>query len=128
MKSEKSRSAEFRREFGPKIEKIERRLFLKQSLTLGTVSMLSGCTLKDNDAIDRVLWAMSRWNDRVQEKLFNPNKLAKTYTEAEITNPFPFNAYYEEPLAPVIDANFYSLELSGLIEKDRKSTRLNSSH
>ena len=51
MKSEKSRSAEFRREFGPKIEKIERRLFLKQSLTLGTVSMLSGCTLKDNDAI-----------------------------------------------------------------------------
>lgn len=122
MKSEKSRSVEFRKEFGPKIEKIERRLFLKRGLTLGAMSMLSGCTLKDNDTIDRVLWAMSRWNDRVQEKLFNPNKLAKIYTEAEITNPFPFNAYYEEPLAPVIDANFYSLELSGLIENKQSWT------
>ena len=40
----------------------------------------------------------------------------------EITNPFPFNAYYEEPLAPVIDANFYSLELSGLIENKQSWT------
>lgn len=115
MRFMKRRSAEFRQDFKPQLEKLERRLFLKQGLSLGAVSMLSGCTLKDNDAIDRVLWAMSRWNDRVQAALFDPGLLAPVYKESDITRPFPFNAYYEEPLAPVIDGAYYKLELSGLI-------------
>jgi DMSO/TMAO reductase YedYZ molybdopterin-dependent catalytic subunit len=101
--------------FRPKLERIERRLFLKQGLSLGALTMLSGCTLKDDDAVDRVLWAMSRWNDRVQAALFNPDRLAPTCSEAEITEPFPFNAYYEEPLAPVIDGANFRLHLSGLV-------------
>lgn len=101
--------------FRPQIERIERRLFLKQALSLGALSALSGCTLKDEDAVDRILWAMSRWNDRVQAALFDPNKLAPTYSEAEVTSPFPFNAYYEEPLAPVLDGESYRLQLSGLV-------------
>lgn len=105
--------------FKPQLEKIERRLFLKQGLSLGALSLLSGCTLKDDDAIDRLLFAMSRWNDRVQAALFNPAKLAPVYTEAEITKPFPFNAYYEEALAPVIDGESYKLTLSGLISDKR---------
>ena len=71
-----------------KLEAIERRSFLKQGLSLGALSLLSGCTLKDEDAVDKILWAMSRWNDRVQSFLFSPDKLAQTYSEAEITNPF----------------------------------------
>lgn len=105
--------------FRPQLEKIERRLFLKQGLSLGALSLLSGCTLKDDDAIDRALFAMSRWNDRVQSALFNPGKLAPTYTEAEVTKPFPFNAYYEEALAPAIDGETYRLALSGLITDKR---------
>lgn len=101
--------------FRPRLEKIERRLFLKQGLSLGALSLLSGCTLKDDDAVDKLLWAMSRWNDRVQAAIFNPDRLAPTYAETEITKPFPFNAYYEEPMAPVIYAPDYRLELSGLI-------------
>jgi DMSO/TMAO reductase YedYZ molybdopterin-dependent catalytic subunit len=62
---------------------------------------------------------MSRWNDRIQAALFDPIKLAPTYTEQEITTPFPFNAYYEEALAPIIDGADYRLELSGLIENKR---------
>jgi len=107
------------RPFRKKLEGIERRAFLKQGLSLGALSLLSGCTLKDEDAVDKVLWAMSRWNDRVQSFLFSPDKLAQTYSEAEITNPFPFNAYYEEILAPVIDGEYYRLELSGKIEDKR---------
>jgi len=105
--------------FRPQLEKIERRLFLKQGLSLGALSLLSGCTLKDDDAVDRVLFSMSRWNDRVQAALFNPDKLAPTYSEAEVTHPFPFNAYYEEALAPVLDGDSYRLGLSGLIENKR---------
>jgi DMSO/TMAO reductase YedYZ molybdopterin-dependent catalytic subunit len=106
-------------DFRPQIERMERRLFLERSLSLGALTMLSGCTLKDEDAVDRLLFAMSRFNDRVQAALFDPNKLAPLYSEAEITAPFPFNAYYEEALAPIIDGEAYRLRLSGLIENKR---------
>ena len=109
--------------FRPQLERVERRLFLKQGLSLGALTMLSGCTLKDEDTVDRVLWAMSRWNDRVQAALFDPGKLAPPYSEAEVTPPFPFNAYYEEPLAPVVDGSSYKLALSGLIEDKRPWSR-----
>jgi DMSO/TMAO reductase YedYZ molybdopterin-dependent catalytic subunit len=103
------------RDFRPQLQRIERRLFLKQSLSLGALTMLSGCTLKDDDAVDRLLFAMSRFNDRVQAALFDPDKLAPTYAEADLTTPFPFNAFYEEKLAPAIDGADYRLKLSGLI-------------
>jgi DMSO/TMAO reductase YedYZ molybdopterin-dependent catalytic subunit len=109
-------------DFKPQLERIERRLFLKQGLSLGALSLLSGCTLKDDDAIDRLLWSMSRWNDGVQAALFNPNRLAPTYSEAEVTSPFPFNAYYEEKLAPVVEGADYRLALSGLIADRRPWT------
>jgi DMSO/TMAO reductase YedYZ molybdopterin-dependent catalytic subunit len=108
--------------FRPQLEKIERRLFLKQGLSLGALSLLSGCTLKDDDAVDRLLFAISRWNDRAQAALFDPGKLAPTYAEADLTTPFPFNAYYEEALAPVIDGQSYRLGLSGLIADKRPWT------
>lgn len=109
-------------DFRPRLARLERRLFLKQSLSLGALTMLSGCTLKDDDAVDRLLFAISRFNDRAQAALFDPNKLAPTYSEAEITRPFPFNAYYEEALAPVIDGESYRLTLAGLIESKRPWT------
>ncbi len=105
--------------FRPQLERIERRLFLKQSLSLGALTMLSGCTLRDEDAVDRLLFAMSRFNDSMQAALFDPGRLAPTYAESEITTPFPYNAYYEEALAPVIDGESYRLELSGRIENKR---------
>lgn len=108
--------------FRPQLERIERRLFLKQGLSLGALTMLSGCTLKDDDAVDRLLFAMSRFNDRVQAALFDPNRLAPLYTEADVTEPFPFNAYYEEKLAPVIEAENYRLALSGLVADKRPWT------
>lgn len=122
MKRNNSADRPSLRAFRPQIERIERRLFLKQGLSLGALTMLSGCTLKDEDTIDRVLWSMSRWNDRVQATLFNPDKLAPTYTDAEVTSPFPFNAYYEEALAPVVNGESYRLSLSGLIEDKRPWT------
>jgi len=105
--------------FRPPIARLERRLFLKQGLSLGALSLLSGCTLKDDDAVDRLLWAMSRFNDRVQAALFDPSKLAPTYSEADVATPFPFNAYYEEKEIPRIDGESYRLQLSGLIADKR---------
>ena len=103
--------------------KLERRLLLRSSLSLGALSMLSGCNLQDNDAVDKVLWSLSRWNDRVQAALFRGSKLAPTYARSQITNPFPFNAFYSEFDAPDIDASTWKLEVSGLV-RDRTAWNL----
>jgi DMSO/TMAO reductase YedYZ molybdopterin-dependent catalytic subunit len=107
----------------PKIEKLERRIFLKQSLSLGAVSLLAGCELSGDERVQQVLQGMSAWNDRVQGWLFDPKKLAPEYPESMITRPFPFNAYYAESEVQVIDETDYKLELGGLI-KETKPWRL----
>lgn len=104
---------------GPKVARLERRLFLKQSLSLGAMAMLSGCDITNDETVQRVLTAMSSWNDSAQAWLFDPNKLAPEYPESRITTPFPFNAYYERGEAPVVDGDAYRLEVSGLI-RDRR--------
>ena len=97
------------------IVRLERRLFLKQGLSLGALTLLSGCEITDTETVQKVLWRMSQWNDRAQAALFDPNKLAPTYPESAITKPFPFNAFYSEAEAPRVDAANYKLELGGLI-------------
>lgn len=101
------------------IERIERRLFLKQGLSLGALALLSGCDVTDDDTVQRVLTGMSRWNDRVQSWLFDPDKLAPEFPESAITKPFPFNAYYDRDEIRTVDAASYKLEISGLV-RDKK--------
>jgi DMSO/TMAO reductase YedYZ molybdopterin-dependent catalytic subunit len=62
---------------------------------------------------------MSRWNDRVQSWLFDPDKLAPEFPESAITKPFPFNAYYDRDEIRTVDAASYKLEISGLV-RDKK--------
>jgi DMSO/TMAO reductase YedYZ molybdopterin-dependent catalytic subunit len=101
------------------IHSIERRLFLRQGLSLGALALLSGCELTDDEGVQSLLTGMSRWNDRAQGWLFNPNKLAPEYPESAITKPFPFNAHYGEDEVRRVDGASYKLELSGLI-RDQK--------
>ena len=49
------------------IARVERRLFLKRGLSLGALGLLTGCDISDNEAVSKVLWAMSHWNDGVQK-------------------------------------------------------------
>ena len=102
---------------------LERRLFLRHGLSVGALSLLAGCELSDQESVQRVLWAMSRWNDRVQGWLFDPHRLAPEFPESRITRPFPFNGYYSESEVQVIDGTSYKLELAGMI-RDKKSWTL----
>jgi len=104
------------------IRSIERRLFLKTSLSLGALALLSGCDLTDDENVQKVLQGMSRWNDGAQAWLFDPNKLAPEYPESAITRPFPFNAYYAEDEAPEVDAADYALEVGGLVDNKKSWT------
>jgi len=99
-----------------------RRLFGKQLLTLGGLSMLTGCSLTDDESVNKFLTAVSRLNDSAQALLFSPTQLAPTYTEAQITRPFPFNAYYGIDQVPHVDEASYRLQLSGLVTGKRTWT------
>ena len=112
---------------GPLLASLERRLFLKRGLSLGALSLLSGCDLTYDDDVQRVLQGMSRWNDGVQAWLFDPKRLAPEFPENMITRPFPFNAYYGEDEVPTVDATDYKLEVGGLV-KEKRAWRLHELH
>ena len=101
------------------IREIDRRKILRGALSLGALTMLTGCNVTHTDAVQSVLKRMSQFNDRVQELMFRPNHLAPTYSEAEVVKPPRFNAYYDiEDIAPV-DAASWKLELAGKIENKK---------
>jgi DMSO/TMAO reductase YedYZ molybdopterin-dependent catalytic subunit len=93
-----------------------RRLFLRGGLSVGALTLLTGCDIVDSDAAEGTLRKISTFNDRVQAWLFNPNKLAPEYPESAIKRPFPFNGYYSEDEAPEVDGDTWKLEVGGLIE------------
>lgn len=92
-----------------------RRLFMQRALSLGGLSLLSGCSLSDENSVERALLKVSRFDDKVQAWLFDPARMAPTYPESMITRPFPFNAYYGREDIPEVDADDYRLEVSGLV-------------
>jgi DMSO/TMAO reductase YedYZ molybdopterin-dependent catalytic subunit len=83
-------------EIAPELARIGRRNMLLRGLSLGSLGLLTGCDLDSHTGIDAALWAMLRFNDRVQAALFSRTRLAETYPASAITDPFRFNAFYEE--------------------------------
>lgn len=98
-----------------RLEQPARRLFMQRSLTLGGLSLLTGCAVTDSRSAETALMKISRFNDKVQAWLFDPNRLAPTYPESMIVRPFPFNAFYGEDKVPHVDADSFRLEVSGLV-------------
>ena len=84
------------------LQRVDRRKVLRGGLSLGALTMLTGCDVTRRDSVQRVLKAVSEWNDRAQALLFRPDHLAPTYSPDQVVKPPRFNAYYDvEDLAPV---------------------------
>src|SRR5690349_8039214 len=94
---------------------VERRLLLRGGMSVGALGLLTGCDVSDSNDVQRALSAMSRWNDRVQAALFDPNRLAPTFPESDAVKDFRYNAWYGPEQAPALDPATYRLRLSGLI-------------
>lgn len=106
---------------------VSRRAFLRGTASLGSLVMLTGCNVVDGASAEGLLRAVSRFNDHAQAALFDPNRLAREFAEADITRPFPFNAFYPRTDAPEVEASEWQLTVSGLVEDKRPWTleRLN---
>ena len=104
------------------VETINRRKVLRGAVSLGALSMLTGCDVTHRESVQSVLRTVSQWNDRAQAALFRPDHLAPTYAASQVIKPPRFNAYYDvEDVAPV-DPATWKLELGGLIEDKRPWT------
>ena len=114
--------AEARRLIQRKVEQPARRAFLTRSLTMGSLSLLTGCSISDNAGVEAALTTISRFNDKVQGLIFDPTQLAPTYPESMITRPFPFNAFYGESEVREVDEDSYRLEVTGLVADKRQWT------
>jgi DMSO/TMAO reductase YedYZ molybdopterin-dependent catalytic subunit len=106
----------------PLIRSLERRGLLRGGLTLGSLVMLTGCDGKQPASVEAALLAISRFNDKVQALLFNPNRLAPTYPASMILRPPKFNAYYDVTDVKPVDGSNWRLEVSGLVQDKRSWT------
>jgi DMSO/TMAO reductase YedYZ molybdopterin-dependent catalytic subunit len=104
------------------LQSLERRKFLRRSLSLGALSMLTGCDVTRPKAVENALLAISGLNDGVQALIFNPNKLAPTYPASMVLKPPKFNAKYDVMSVKPVDVSKWRLELSGKIAEKRPWT------
>ncbi len=101
------------------LETIDRRKVLRGAVSLGALTMLTGCDVSENSQVQSALRAVSAWNDKVQSVIFRPDHLAPTFSEAQVVKPPRFNAHYDVEDVKPVDGASWKLELSGRIE-DKK--------
>jgi DMSO/TMAO reductase YedYZ molybdopterin-dependent catalytic subunit len=104
------------------IQEIDRRKVLRGALSLGALTLLTGCDVSENGQVQTALRAVSTWNDKVQSLIFRPNHLAATFSEAQVVKPPRFNAYYDVEDVMPVDGEDWKLELSGRIENKKSWT------
>ena len=106
----------------PLIRSLERRAVLRGSLSLGALTLLSGCDVGRPAAVEAALLKISALNDKAQALLFDPNRLALTYPASMVLRPPKFNAYYDIEKVKPGDGATWRLELAGLVADKRPWT------
>ena len=103
----------------PLLRSLERRGLIRGGLSLGALTMLTGCDVTRPRSVEAALLAVSRFNDDVQALLFDPTKLAPTYPASVVLKPPKFNAYYDVMDVKPVNGSDWRLELSGKIADKR---------
>ncbi len=97
------------------VSDINRRGLLRGAVSLGALTMLTGCDVTEEDSVQKALRAVSAWNDGVQGLIFRPNHLAPTFSPSQVIKPPRFNAYYDIEDVKPVDGASWKLELAGRI-------------
>ncbi len=104
------------------LDDINRRGVLRGVISLGALTLLTGCDVSEEEPVQKVLRAVSSWNDRVKAALFRPDHLAPTFSPAQVVKPPRFNAHYGVEDVMPVDGATWKLELAGRIEDKRPWT------
>ena len=105
------------------IDDINRRNVLRGALSLGALTLLTGCDVSEDDSVQTVLRAVSAWNDRVQAVIFRPQPSgADLSAQSQVVKPPRFNAYYDIEDVKPVDGATWKLELAGRIDDKRPWT------
>ena len=99
----------------PLIGSLGRRGLIRRGLSLGALTMLTGCDFSTPRSVETALRGISAWNDRVQALIFDPDKLAPTYPASMVQKPPRFNAYFDIMDVKPVDGRTWRLELGGRI-------------
>jgi DMSO/TMAO reductase YedYZ molybdopterin-dependent catalytic subunit len=106
----------------PLLRSLERRGLIRNGLSLGALTMLTGCDVTRPKSVATALLAISRLNDGVQEWLFDPTKLAPTYPASSVLKPPKFNAYYDVVDVKPVNGTNWRLDVAGLVAEKRSWT------
>ena len=104
------------------IRGLERRGILRGGLSLGALTMLTGCDLGSAPAVESGLRQVSSLNDWIQARLFDPTHLAPTYPQSMVLQPPKFNAYYDVMDVKPVDPAHWTLDVSGLADGKKRWT------
>jgi DMSO/TMAO reductase YedYZ molybdopterin-dependent catalytic subunit len=104
------------------LDGINRRGVLRGAISLGALTLLTGCDVTEEEPVQKVLRAVSSWNDGVQATLFRPNHLAPTFSAAQVVKPPRFNAHFDVEDVKPVDGMSWKLELAGRIGDRRPWT------
>ena len=97
------------------IHGLERRGLVRGGLSLGALATLTGCDVHRPKAARSALLAVSRFNDKVQARLFDPSQLAPIYPASQVLKPPKVNTRYDITKVRPVDGATWRLELLGLI-------------
>src|SRR5262249_20463393 len=73
------------------VDDCNRRGVLRGALTLGALTMLTGCDVSEEESVQNGLRTVSSWNDAVQAAIFRPDHLARTFSPSQVVKPPRFN-------------------------------------
>jgi len=104
------------------VDDFNRRDLLRGAVSLGAVTMLTGCDVSEIGPVQKGLRAVSAWNDGIQETIFRKHHLAPTFSPSQVVKPPRFNAYYPIEDVKPVDGATWTLELAGRIEDKRPWT------
>jgi len=104
------------------VQSIERRNLLRGAVSLGALTMLSGCNVTDTPQVQTVLRAVSRWNDKTQEAIFRPDHLAPTFDESLVLKPPRYNAHYPVENVKGVDVAQWRFDVTGKVREKKAWT------
>ena len=97
----------------PSTKHISRRGIIK----LSPLVLLAGCDLTPSGSTESFLRSFQKFNDWVQSKAFDPDKLAPEYGDGELTAEDDFRVNNYDTDTPPIDIPNWSLTVEGLVNK-----------